>query len=62
MRRPLNHLTVRLGLIALVLVLLAQVLRYPHSDFWRGTLAGAVIGVCLLVAFAARRKLQRPAR
>ena len=56
MRRPLNHLPVRLGLIALLLVLLAQVFHDPQSDFWRGTLAGAVIGVCLLVAFATRRK------
>jgi hypothetical protein len=61
MLRPLNHLTVRLGLIALLLLLLAQVMRDPQNDFWRGTLAGAVIGVCLLVAFATRRKLRRPA-
>jgi hypothetical protein len=61
MLRPLNHLAVRLGLIALLLVLFAQVLRYPQSDFWRGTLAGAVIGVSLLVDLAIRRKRQRPA-
>jgi hypothetical protein len=54
--RAFASVPTRLALAAVLIALTVQTLRHPESDFWRGAVAGAVIGVCGLVALARWRR------